>query len=142
MARKIPGIKLVKVPEGLNLAQRIKWVNANLQLAIEPMAIEFHLDSAGASAEGASVWYNDDNSYTLGEGKQFLAKYTEVTGFKSRHVNSDTKNRLGQLGWVSQLKCASLLVELGFISNAVELDVIRKKGVDAVIAGIVAMNAS
>lgn len=31
---------------------------------IEPFAIEFHMDSGVSSAEGASVWYNDDNAFT------------------------------------------------------------------------------
>lgn len=137
----IPGVNIVKVPELLNLEERIKWVNGQFAKYPEPLAMEFHLDSASALAKGASVWYNDTNQYTMGEGKKFLAKYTEVTGLTSRHVNSDKTNRLGDLGFVSEIKCASLLVELGFISNKDELWAIRSKGVDAVIKSIVALKS-
>lgn len=140
--RGVPGIALVRVPEGLNLPQRIAWINARLPKSSEPFALEFHMDAGPSTAVGASVWYNDDNSYTMNEGKQFLAEYTRVTGLTSRHVNSDRTDRLGNLGFVSDTKCASLLIELGFITNRNELATVRAKAVDAVIAGIAKMNAS
>lgn len=141
VARGIPGVKLVKVPEGLNLAERIAWINKNIGKNPEPFAIEFHMDAATPKATGATVYYNDANTYTENEGKQFLAEYTNVTGLVSRHVISDTKNRHGQLGFVSEVKCASLLIETGFISNKNDLATVRQKGADAIIAGVNAMNA-
>ena len=141
----VPGVKLVRVPTGLNLSQRIAWINAQLaknpSAYPEPFAVEFHMDAGPASAVGASVWYDDHNQYTLGEGKQFLAEYTRVTGIPSRHVNSDLTNRLGNLGFTSGVKCAALLVELGFLTNLAELNVVRKHGAKACVAGFVAMNA-
>lgn len=136
----IPWVKLVKVPLWLTLPQRIKWINNRLSTFIEPFALEFHMDSWWAKAEGASVRYNDDNLYTQREGKQFLQKYTEITGLKSRHVNSDRTNRLKNLWFVSEVKCASLLIELGFISNPKELAIIRSKAIDWVIQWVINMN--
>lgn len=141
----VPGCVVIKVPEGLNIQERVQWINervANVSVYPEAFAFEFHLDSGPETAKGASVWYNDDNRYTLAEGKQFLAEYTNITGLTSRHVNSDKTNRHGDLGFVSTCKCASLLVELGFITNKNELNTIRAKGVEAIIAGFVKMNAS
>jgi len=131
----------VKVPEGLNLDERITWINKNLAKYPEAFAMEFHMDSATPAATGATVFYNDANTYTQNEGKQFLAEYTRITGLKSRHVLSDTISRHGQLGFVSQVKCASLLIEMGFISNKNDLATVRQKGADAIIAGVNAMNA-
>lgn len=146
MEKGIPGVKLIKVPEGYNLAQRIRWINSSLNYpgnVPEPFAIEFHMDSAGvATASWASVWYNDTNWYTEAEGRQFLAEYTNVTGLPSRRVNSDLTNRHGQLGFVSQVKCASLLIELGFITNPKDLATVREKAVQAIVSGISKMNAS
>lgn len=134
-------MQLVKVPEGLSLAQRIAWINKNLAKYPEPFAIEFHMDSAAPAATGATVFFNDANAYTQNEGKQFLAEYTRVTGLKSRHVKSDTTSRHGQLGFVSEVKCASLLIETGFISNKNDLATVRQKGAEAIIAGVNAMNS-
>lgn len=141
VANGLTGIKVVKVPEGLNLGERTAWINSQLPNYPEPFALEFHLDSAIPTAKGASVWYNDSNAYTMNEGKQFLAKYTEITWLSSRHVNSDKTNRHGDLGFVSNTKCASLLIELGFISNATELSVIRSTWLNGVIQWIYAMNS-
>lgn len=56
-------------------------------------------------------------------------------------MNSDLTNRLGNLGFTSEVKCAALLVELGFLTNLAELNVVRQYGAKACIAGIAAMNA-
>lgn len=137
----IPGISIVKVPLSLNLLERIKWINANLSKFPEPFAIEFHMDSStNKTAKWASVRYNDENSFTKWEWGQFLMEYTRLTGFTSRHVNSDKTNRHWDLGFVSEVKCASLLIELGFISNPTELESMRTKSVDAIIKSIQYMN--
>jgi hypothetical protein len=47
----ISGVQyIIKVPEGLNLDERIKWINANIAKYPEPFAFEFHLDSATPTA--------------------------------------------------------------------------------------------
>lgn len=137
----IPWVNIVKVPLSIDLPSRIKWINSNISKFTEPFAIEFHMDSFNSTSQGASVWYNDDNAFTRWEGWQFLAEYTRVTGLKSRHVNSDTTNRHWQLWFVSEVKCASLLIELGFISNPTELKVMREKAVEWIIKGVINMNS-
>lgn len=132
----IPGVNFIKVPLSLTLVKRIAWINKNLKWKSEPFALEFHLDSAIATAWWSSVWYNDDNSFTQWEWKQFLMEYTRITWISSRHVNSDTTNRHKNLWFVSDVKCASLLIELWFISNKNELQIIRNKAVDWAIAWI------
>lgn len=136
----VPGCTLIKVREWLNLEERIAWINARYQKVQEPFAFEFHLDSAVPTAGGASVWYRNGNTFTMAEWKQFLAEFTNITGLKSRHVNADVLNRWGKLGFVRQTKCASLLIELGFISNPTELATIKNKWADAIIKWFIAMN--
>ena len=140
IAKGVPWIKLVKVPEWLTLVQRIDWINKQILLAPEPFALEFHLDSWPKTARWASVWYCGGNEYTPIEWKQFLATFTRVTGEPSRHVNPDTADRLGRLGFVRDVKCAALLVELWFISNTKDLETIRTKAIEWVRAGIFEMN--
>lgn len=139
--RGIPWVKLVKVPEWLTLPYRTSWINAHFPDYSEPFAVELHLDAWPASAQGASAWFCAGNTYTQNEATQFLQKYTQITGEPSRHVNPDTSDRLGRLGFVRDTKCASLLIELGFITNQSELNTIRTKAVDWIIAGILNMNS-
>lgn len=133
----IPWVKFIKLPVNIDLRARITRINRRLPWLSEPFALEFHMDSSvNQTAKGASVRYNDNNLFTQWEGKQFLQKYTQVTGLISRHVNSDTTNRHGQLWFVSEVKCASLLIELWFISNPTELKIMRDKAVKWTIEGI------
>lgn len=138
----IPWITLVKVPEWLTLAQRTSWINSYLFLThpVEPFAMELHLDAGPDTARWASVWFCAWNSYTLTEWWQFLSKYTEITGEPSRHVNPDTSDRLWRLWFVRDTKCAALLIELWFITNQTDLQTIRTKAIDWIIAWIQNMN--
>lgn len=43
IAKGIPGVNLRKVPEGLNLSQRVSWINKNCVNG--DVALEFHLDA-------------------------------------------------------------------------------------------------
>lgn len=130
----IPGVNLIVVPEGLNLSQRCKWIN---QRCVDgDVCLEFHLDAWPATARGASVWYMAGSSYAQNEGVQFLQQYTSVTGLPSRHVNPDTADRLWRLGFVRDTKPMALLIELGFVSNSIDLQVIRSTGIVAAISSI------
>lgn len=136
----IPWIILIKVPEWLTLSQRCNWINTHLTWKQEPFAIELHLDAWPNTAKWASAWYCDWNEYIHTEWWQFLQAYTQVTWEPSRHVNPDTADRLWRLWFVRDTKCASLLIELWFITNYSEQQTIINKWVDWIIAGINAMN--
>lgn len=76
----IPGVELKIVPEGLNLQDRIKYINANS--FNKDICIELHMDSASPSALGCSTWYISASDYAEGKAKVFQMEYTRVTGIK------------------------------------------------------------
>lgn len=138
--RGIPGFNIIKVPEGLGIDARNKWVN-DRKSTLEAY-FEFHLDSAVASATGVTTYFVDGNKWAEGEARQFQMEYTRITGLKGRGVKSDAENRWGRLGAIHDIKVFWLLMELGFISNPTDLKTIQTKGVEAIIAGIQKMFAS
>jgi len=140
ITKGIPWVKLIKVPLGLSLVDRIAWINKRFPKELEPFAFELHLDAWPITARGASVWFLDWNAYTKWEGGQFLQKYTEITWEPSRHVNPDTAGRWGRLWFVRDTKCASLLVELWFVTNTQDLKAIRLKAIDWIIEWVKNMN--
>lgn len=54
-------------------------------------------------------------------------------------MKGDTTTRHGRLGAIRDNKVFSLLVELGFITNASDLKTVKEKAADGIVAGIVAM---
>lgn len=130
----IPGVRFVIVPEGLNLSQRIAYINKN---SVDgDVCLEFHLDAGPATARGTSTWYMTGSKYAADKGKLFLAEYTNVTGLPSRHVRPDIENRLKRLAFVQDTKPLALLLELGFVTNSQDLGIIREKGAYATVSGI------
>jgi len=136
----IPGFTIEKVPEGLDIKGRNKWVNdrsKNLHAYFE-----FHLDAAQQSATGCRTYFVSDNNWAEWEAKQFQMEYTRITWLKWRGVAWDKTNRWGRLGAIRDIKIFGLLMELGFITNPRDLEIVKKKWVEWIISWIQKMFAS
>lgn len=123
MNRRIQGVEFVKVPEGLGIAERCKWVNSQNLDAL----FEFHLDSATPTATGSSIFYVDGNSWAKTQAEKMSVAYSNSTGLRNRGAKPDTSTRFKRLGAIRDVKIFAILVELGFISNATDLATIRAK---------------
>ena len=128
----IPGFNITKVPEGLGINARNKWVNDRADHL--QAYFEFHLDSATPAATGVTTFFVGGNTWAAGEATQYQIEYTRVTGLKGRGVKSDTEDRWGRLGAIRDIKIFGLLMELGFISNPDDLRAVQTRGVDAIIS--------
>ncbi len=118
IVKKFPaenGTSYVIVPEGLNLSQRVAYINKN---AVDgDMCIEIHMDSAAPQAEGCTTYFMTWSKYAEDKARTFQQEYTRATGIKGRWVKWDTTNRWGRLWFVRDTKCLAFLLEMGFISN-------------------------
>lgn len=139
--RGIPGFSLVKVPEGLSIAQRNAWVNA--RAGTLHAYFEFHMNAAAdPKATGVETFYVSGNSWAMGEARQYQMAFTRVTGLKGRGVKGDTQTAHKRLGAIRDIRIFGLLMELGFLTNPGDLRIVRAKGVEAAAAGIAEMFAS
>lgn len=76
------GTEFVYVPEGLNLVQRVAYIN---KYAVDgDMCIELHLDSATPQAEGCTTYFMTGSKYAEDKARTFQQEYTRVTGIKGR----------------------------------------------------------
>lgn len=57
----IPGFEVVKVPEGLDIKGRNKWVNDRATTL--QAYFELHLDSASPTATGVTTFFREGNSW-------------------------------------------------------------------------------
>ena len=119
------------------LRPRLRW---RVNIAKEKKAyifVSLHLDAAGASASGQSVLYHSaaKHSKTLASSVAAQAKVIKTRGAKVRD-NLDVIN-LSRFGKETK---ASILIELGFISNDTDRNATMTRGgeiADEITEGIV-----
>lgn len=130
----IPNVDLEIVPEGLNLQDRIKYINENS--FNKDFCIELHMDSAKPTAAWCSTWYISASDYAEGKAKVFQMEYTRVTGIKWRWVHGDLSNRLGRLAFVRDTRPLAFLLEMGFISNEGDRNLVWTKAASGIYSAI------
>jgi len=118
---KMQNLNIGYVPLALSLKERIRWVNQNCKG--NEMLIELHMNSAGAEVKGAEMFFRDGNAYFQGIAEKFLKAYVKSTGQTSRGAKSDSTTRFKRLGIIRDTVPYALLIELGFITNKQELEV-------------------
>lgn len=132
---KLPNVEFVLVPEGMNLNQRIKWIN---ERSVDGDAcIELHMDSfTKPEANGSTLFYMGGSDYAKDKGEVFQNEYIRATGLKNRWVIADTANRHGRLWFVRDTKCLAYLLEMGFLTNESDRNTVWLKSAWAIILGI------
>lgn len=100
------------VPDDLNLSQSIQWVNK--QCSPEDFAIDIHLNAhTNHEVYGTECFYFKQ----MNEAKVFSRNVSNALETKDRGSIGDIFSNLGYLGWVRDLKCKSVLIELCYITN-------------------------
>ncbi|MEM1425842.1 MAG: N-acetylmuramoyl-L-alanine amidase [Cyanobacteria bacterium P01_H01_bin.130] len=121
------GLNVLSVPDDLNAAQSIDWINARCR--IEDVALELHAGASNApAARGASVFYiaNNDTRKTHSE-LLLLALLRRVPQLPSRGARPDTTTGIGSLSFIRQINCASLLMEVAYITNPDDLGLLQNR---------------
>jgi N-acetylmuramoyl-L-alanine amidase/Mannosyl-glycoprotein endo-beta-N-acetylglucosaminidase len=116
---------VLSVPDDLNLQQSISWINARAQSG--DIAFEIHADaSTNNSLRGASVYYIASNESRKAHADlMLLALLRRVPQLPSRGSRPDTAVGVGRLAFCRQTVPPSLLMEIGFLSNASDLALIQ-----------------
>lgn len=123
---KAQGVDVDYVPLDLTLPLRIKWVNEHIRN--DQCLVELHLNAASAAAVGAEMFFYRGNPASEQLADQLLKAYCKSTGLKSRGVKPDTATRHKRLGIIADVRCRSVLLEMGFITNKDDLDIVISKG--------------
>jgi len=116
--------KITIVPENLNLDDRIKWINA--RSGVNDVCIELHMNSGGGTwlevfAMAASVFAQQKAS-------SIAVNLSSSIGLKNRWAKPDTATRFGRLGFIRDTKPLAFLIELGFIDNEFDRNVVWVRG--------------
>jgi hypothetical protein len=137
--------KVLSIPDKLSLRESIAWINARAEQG--DVALEIHADEASPSARGASVFYIDGNDERRDDARVMLNKLIDGVRGLTRHgsgVKPDTDSEPGSLGICRQVTVPSLLMEVGFLSNTQDRDLLQNNRSDfsrAIANGLLAWSA-
>lgn len=108
-------VEIVSVPDNLNLRQSIDWVNARAD--INDIAFSIHFNSNNNhNIGGTEVYYSNGRERHLSE--IFSRTVSKALGINNRGAKHDSQTWVGSLGWLRQLKCDSVLIEICYLTNS------------------------
>ncbi len=121
------GLNVLSVPDDLSSAQSINWINARCR--IEDVALEIHGGASNTpAARGASVFYIANNNTRKTHAEVLLlALLRRVPQLPSRGARPDTTTGVGSLTFIRQINCASLLMEVAYLSNPDDLGLLQNR---------------
>ncbi|HEY9881301.1 MAG TPA: N-acetylmuramoyl-L-alanine amidase [Leptolyngbyaceae cyanobacterium] len=121
------GFTVLAVPDDLSAAQTIAWINSRCRpgdVAVEIQAGAFN-DTA---VRGALAYYIANNEVRRTHAELLmLALLRRVPQMTSRGVKPDTASGLGSLVFTRNVSCPSLIMEVGFLTNAQDLALIQNR---------------
>lgn len=111
------------VPDTIDLGPTIDWINARTRS--DDIAVELHGNSAGSSARGAEAYYIDGNNQRKADAQRLVdALVAAVSGLRNRGAKSDATTRFGRLGFCRDVDIRSVLIELCFLTNSADMDLL------------------
>ena len=112
------------VPDELTLKESIDWVNERAQP--EDFALDIHFNSSSnPKKRGTEVYYAIQNQYHAAEVLSMaVSERLMIPNFGATNLEEmlgdakhDSTSYVGSLGWVRQLKCLSVLIEVCYLTN-------------------------
>ncbi|WP_017305813.1 N-acetylmuramoyl-L-alanine amidase [Spirulina subsalsa] len=111
------GFEVLSVPDTLSLRSTISWINERARSG--DVAIEIHADSfSDPTARGATAFYVAGNQTRKKHGDMILLSLIRrLPQLPSRGSRPDTATGVGRLAFCRDVAIASILLEVGFLSN-------------------------
>ncbi|MEO0825883.1 MAG: N-acetylmuramoyl-L-alanine amidase [Cyanobacteria bacterium J06639_16] len=115
------------VPDDLSANGTIDWINARCQQG--DVALEIHAGASGdTAARGATAYHIANNEARKAHAELLLlALLRRVPQLPSRGTKPDTSSGLGSLAFCRQLQCPSLLMEVAYLTNPQDWDLLQNR---------------
>lgn len=124
------------VPDHLPLRDSIDWVNA--QCDPDDIAIDIHLNANNnRSIRGTECYYFRDSTLA----SKYARLISQALKIPNRGHRPDTQTWVGQLGWLRQMRCNSVVIEVCYLTNDEDRDLIltaegKEKAAEAIVKGL------
>ena len=121
------GITVLSVPDDLSLTQTITWINARARTG--DFALELHGDSSPNPAiRGMTTYYIASNRDRQLHAELLLRSiFAKVPQLANRGAKPDTDTGLGSRVFCRDPNIPSLLLEVGFLTNAADAWLIQNR---------------
>ena len=132
--------EVIEVPDTLDLRRSIDFVNTYVWEKDGGLALDIHLNWSGGmttDVRGVEV-YSGDSLQEKAQANiisEIMANYMEIP---NRGWKSQTDSAWGSLGWVSQVKCWSHVIECLYLSHPEDRKLIEQNEHIKIAKGIVA----
>lgn len=130
------GVEAKIAPDGY-LADRIAWQKKNL--TSHDWLFSLHLNAATPAATGVEVFYAGPKSHLRNSAEEMGRVLANVLDLKDRGAKPDNLSQHPTLGLLRASPAASMLAELGFITNTGDVTALRARGIKAVTEAICAV---
>ncbi len=126
-------LSVLSVPDDLSAAQTLAWINARCRP--EDVALEIHAGAySDPAVRGSAVFYIAQNDVRRTHAELvLLALRRRVPLLPSRGVKPDTESPTGMLPFCRSLGCPSLLMEIGYLTNPQDLEIIQRQRRDVAL---------
>ncbi|HSM81409.1 MAG TPA: N-acetylmuramoyl-L-alanine amidase [Nodosilinea sp.] len=126
-------LEVLSVPDELSAAQTLAWINARCRPA--DVALEIHAGAySDPAVRGSAVFHIAKNDVRRTHAELvLLALRRRLPLLPSRGVKPDTESPTGMLAFCRSLGCPSLLMEIGFLSNPQDLEIIQRQRRDVAL---------
>jgi N-acetylmuramoyl-L-alanine amidase/Mannosyl-glycoprotein endo-beta-N-acetylglucosaminidase len=121
------GIEVLSVPDDRTLKQSITWINDRARKG--DIALEIHADAFdNPGTRGASIFYLANNNERKNQAQLvLLALLRRVPQIPSRGAKPDTATGVGRLGFCRDITIPSLLLEVGFLTNSEDRNILQNR---------------
>lgn len=121
------GFEVLSVPDNLSASATIAWINARYVKG--DIAVEIHADSSiNPNLRGASAYYIGNNNERKSNADELLlAILSQVPDMINRGAIPDTNSALGRLEFCRNIIAPSVLVQLGFLTNIDDRDLLTNR---------------
>jgi len=128
LAPKMKDFTFHFVPDNLSLTKSIQFANKITSKIDGGFAIDIHLNANNRSTvQGTEAYYGtSDTSKKI--ATVMSRNVASALKLKNRGCKPDTETFVGSLGWIRQTKMWASLVEVCFMTNAFDLEVLLNNG--------------
>jgi len=122
------------VHDNLDLRKSIDWINDKLkESSAESFAVGIHINANNdTQRRGTEAYYSDDPKYA----KVFSRCVAKSLGVPNAGAIHDSKSYVGSLGFLRQLKCPSVIIEVCYSTNLGDRIALENDGIKKAAQGI------